>query len=30
MNYLVESKGQKPKETARTFLRKKGLLKGGK
>ncbi|MFR9099294.1 MAG: hypothetical protein ACLVI9_05865 [Anaerostipes hadrus] len=27
MNYLVESKGQKPKETARTFLRKKGLLK---
>lgn len=27
MNYLVESNGQKPKETARTFLRKKGLLK---
>lgn len=27
MNYLVESKGQKPKEAARTFLTKKGLLK---
>lgn len=27
MNYEVESKGKKPKEVARTFLKKKGLLK---